>query len=44
MPGVDTVVLGIKNQAELREGLAAEARGPLPSEVVQEIDARLPRG
>jgi aryl-alcohol dehydrogenase-like predicted oxidoreductase len=43
MPGVDTVVLGVKNRAELRDCLAAEARGPLPPEVRQEIETRLSR-
>jgi hypothetical protein len=32
----------IKNRAELRDCLAAEAKGPLPPELVQEIDSRLP--
>jgi aryl-alcohol dehydrogenase-like predicted oxidoreductase len=39
MPGVDTVVLGVKNRSELRDCLAAEARGPLPVELVARIDA-----
>jgi aryl-alcohol dehydrogenase-like predicted oxidoreductase len=38
MPGVDTVVLGVKNRAELSECLAAAERGPLPAEVVARID------
>jgi aryl-alcohol dehydrogenase-like predicted oxidoreductase len=38
MAGVDTVVLGVKNRAELREGLAAAAKGKLPADVVQLID------
>jgi aryl-alcohol dehydrogenase-like predicted oxidoreductase len=38
MPGVDTVVLGIKNRAELRDAIAAEARGQLPTDVVSLID------
>lgn len=41
MPGVDTVVLGVKNRAELRECIAAEARGQLPADVVGLIDAQL---
>jgi aryl-alcohol dehydrogenase-like predicted oxidoreductase len=41
--GVDTVVLGVKNRTELRDCLEAEARGALPAEIVQEIDARLSR-
>jgi aryl-alcohol dehydrogenase-like predicted oxidoreductase len=38
MRGVDTVVLGIKNRTELRECLDAEARGPLPADVIKSID------
>jgi aryl-alcohol dehydrogenase-like predicted oxidoreductase len=38
MPGVDTVILGVKDRDELRECLAAEAAGPLPSDVVARID------
>jgi aryl-alcohol dehydrogenase-like predicted oxidoreductase len=41
MPGVDTVVLGVKNRTELRECLAAAEKGPLPTELVERIDARL---
>ena len=41
MAGVDTVVLGVKNRAELREGLAAAAKGQLPADVVQLIDERV---
>ncbi len=37
MPGVATVTLGVKNRDELREALAAEAAGPLPSEVMDRI-------
>jgi aryl-alcohol dehydrogenase-like predicted oxidoreductase len=36
--GVDTVVLGVKNRTELRECLAAEAKGPLAAELVGRID------
>lgn len=32
VPGVATVVLGVKNREELAECLAAEARGPLTPE------------
>ncbi|MGH7022163.1 MAG: aldo/keto reductase [Caulobacteraceae bacterium] len=39
MAGVDTVVLGVKNRAELRGCLEAEAQGPLPAEVTARIDA-----
>jgi aryl-alcohol dehydrogenase-like predicted oxidoreductase len=38
MPGVDTVILGVKDRPELRECLAAEAKGPLPEEIVTRID------
>jgi hypothetical protein len=43
MPGVDTVVLGVKNRAELPDCLAAEAKGPLTPDVCREIDTRLSR-
>jgi aryl-alcohol dehydrogenase-like predicted oxidoreductase len=39
MAGVGTVVLGVKNRAELRECLAAESDGPLDAAVVRRIDA-----
>jgi aryl-alcohol dehydrogenase-like predicted oxidoreductase len=39
MEGVDTVVLGVKNRAELRDCLAAEAKGLLSAEVIERIDA-----
>jgi len=38
MPGVSTVVLGVKNRVELRECVAAEAKGPLSPEVIARID------
>ena len=41
MAGVDTVVLGVKNRAELREGVAAAAKGRLPADVVRLIDERV---
>jgi aryl-alcohol dehydrogenase-like predicted oxidoreductase len=44
VPGVDTVVLGVKNRDELRDCLAAEARGPLSAGIVAEIGTRLARG
>ena len=43
MSGVDTVVLGVKNRAELLDCLEAEARGPLSPDVIEAIDA-LARG
>jgi aryl-alcohol dehydrogenase-like predicted oxidoreductase len=36
--GVDTLVLGVKNRAELRQCLAAEAAGPLEAEQLAAID------
>ena len=39
MPGVATVVLGVKNRAELQQCLDAEARGPLDESVMAQIDA-----
>jgi len=44
MEGVDTVVLGVKNTAELREALAAEAAGPLEAERIAAIDGLGLRG
>ncbi len=39
MPGVDSVVLGVKNIAELDQCLEAERRGPLEPERMARIDA-----
>jgi aryl-alcohol dehydrogenase-like predicted oxidoreductase len=39
MPGIATVVLGIKNRDELNACLAAEAAGPLAPELIERIDA-----
>lgn len=39
MPGVDSVVLGVKNRAELAECVAAAERGPLDADLVTRIDA-----
>jgi aryl-alcohol dehydrogenase-like predicted oxidoreductase len=38
MDGVDTVVLGVKNRSELAECLAAAQAGPLPAEVIEQVD------
>lgn len=38
MDGVNSVVLGVKNRAELDECIAAEAAGPLPDDLRQHID------
>ena len=39
MPGVDSVVLGVKNRVELAECVAAAARGPIAPELIARIDA-----
>ncbi len=44
MPGVSTVVLGVKNREELRECTDAEARGPLDAELLARIDSAVGRG
>jgi aryl-alcohol dehydrogenase-like predicted oxidoreductase len=38
MPGVDTVVLGVKNRTELRECVAAASAGTLPPDVMTAIE------
>ena len=38
MPGVATVILGVKNRDELRRCVEAEAAGSLPSELMARID------
>ena len=43
MPGVATVVLGVKNRSELRECIAAAERGPLDGELIARIDAAVGR-
>ena len=40
-PGVDTVIVGTKNLAHLRENLEAAERGPLPADVYAEAQRRL---
>ncbi|MEU8661125.1 aldo/keto reductase [Actinoplanes philippinensis] len=39
VPGVATVILGVKNRTELAECLTAEARGPLTPDELKAIDA-----
>jgi aryl-alcohol dehydrogenase-like predicted oxidoreductase len=39
MPGVHTVVLGVKNRPELEQCLEAEAAGPLGGELIDRIDS-----
>jgi aryl-alcohol dehydrogenase-like predicted oxidoreductase len=41
--GVDSVILGVKNRAELRECIEAEAEGPLSPELVRRIDGLVGR-
>ena len=43
MKGVDTVVLGCKNTAELKECVIAEANGPLEPDIIARIDAAILR-
>ena len=43
IPGVATVVLGVKNRAELHECLAAAECGPLDRELIARIDAAVGR-
>jgi aryl-alcohol dehydrogenase-like predicted oxidoreductase len=43
IPGVATVILGVKNRVELRECLAAAERGPLDPGLVARIDAAVGR-
>lgn len=38
MPGVDVVVLGVKNRAELEDCLRAEAAAPMDAEMIRAID------
>ncbi len=38
VPGVSTVVLGVKDRRELRECIAAEAAGPLDPSLIRRID------
>ncbi|MBT5195307.1 MAG: aldo/keto reductase [Rhodospirillaceae bacterium] len=42
MDGVDTVVLGVKNRAELADCIAAADAGPLPAEIVNRVDGCFP--
>jgi len=44
MEGIATVVLGVKNRAELRECVEAEARGRLAPEVMARIDGMVAQG
>jgi aryl-alcohol dehydrogenase-like predicted oxidoreductase len=44
LEGVDTVVIGVKNRAELADCLDAERQGPLPPDLLRRIDALGLRG
>ena len=39
MAGVETVILGVKNRAELEDGVAAAEAGPLDAAIIERIDA-----
>jgi aryl-alcohol dehydrogenase-like predicted oxidoreductase len=43
IPGVDTLVLGVKNRQELAECVAAAEAGPLPAELIARVDATVDR-
>lgn len=43
MEQVDSVILGVKNRAELKECIAAEAGGPLDAELMRRIDSAVGR-
>ena len=43
MEGVSTVVVGVKNQEELREAIKAEMKGPLEPGLIAKIDAAVGR-
>ena len=40
---IDTLVLGVKNRAELAGCIAAADAGPLPADLVARVDATVPR-
>ena len=42
IPGLSCVLLGVDTPAQMAENLACSARGPLESEVVEKIEARVP--
>ncbi|GAB4537681.1 MAG: aldo/keto reductase [Roseibium sp.] len=39
LPGVDSVILGVKNRAELNDLIEGAAKGPLDPEIIARIDA-----
>jgi aryl-alcohol dehydrogenase-like predicted oxidoreductase len=39
LPGVDTIILGVKNRTELEQCVTAEAKGPLEPALMAKIDA-----
>ena len=44
MDGIATVVLGVKNRAELLECVESEAKGPLSPEIIALVDGTQARG
>ncbi len=44
LPGIDTLVLGVKNQAELDDCIAAAEAGPLSADLIARIDAAVATG
>ena len=42
MPGVDTIVLGVKNRVELAECIAAAEAGPLSDDIIARVDGCFP--
>jgi aryl-alcohol dehydrogenase-like predicted oxidoreductase len=43
MPGIDTVILGVKNRSELVDCVAAAVAGPLQPSEIDQVDASLGR-
>jgi aryl-alcohol dehydrogenase-like predicted oxidoreductase len=43
IPGVATIILGVKNRLELHECIAAAERGPLDRELTERIDKAVSR-
>jgi aryl-alcohol dehydrogenase-like predicted oxidoreductase len=43
IPGIDTVVLGVKNRKELAECIAAATAGPLSADLIARVDASVDR-
>jgi len=41
-PSIDSVLIGVDTVAQLKENVAVAARGPLPTDLIQQIDAAVP--